>query len=136
MAHPLSGKILAFVRAQRVARLATVGGDGQPYAVPVCVVAISGRLYFASSATARKVRNLRRNPLAALVFDHYSENWKRLAGAMVTGTCRIVERGATFTRARQALYRRYKQYPTVEPIEPGESIIVAFTPTGSSSWGL
>jgi len=64
MAHRLSGKVLAFIRSQRVARLATVGRDGTPHNIPVCTVAASGRLYFASEKDARKVRNIARNPRA------------------------------------------------------------------------
>jgi len=136
MAHRLSGKVLAFVRTQRVARVATVGPGRRPHNVPVCVVAARGRFYFASERDARKVRNLRRSPAVALAFDHYTENWKQLAGAMIVGTASIIERGAAFQRARQALYRKYRSYARLAPIEEGESVIVCVTPTASFSWGL
>ena len=136
MAHRLSGKVLAFIRSQRVARVATVSRNGTPHNVAICPVAVSGRIYFASEAHARKVRDLRENPRAALVFDHYTEDWQQLAGALVVGTCGIIEHGATFQRARRALYRKYKQYARVASIEPGESVIIALTPTSSFSWGL
>ena len=103
MPHRLSGKVLAFIRGQRVARVATVGRDGSPHNVPVCIVAASGRIYFASDKDARKVRNLRHNPCAALAFDRYSENWKRLAGVTVVGTCTLIDQGAAFRRVRQAV---------------------------------
>jgi len=136
MAHRLSGKVLAFIRSQRVARVATVSRNGMPHNVPVCPVALSGRIYFASNAAAHKVRNLRANPRAALAFDHYTEEWKHLAGALVVGTCTIIEHGATFRKVRGALYRKYKQYGRIAPIESGESVIIALTPTSSDSWGL
>ena len=136
MAHRLSGKILAFIRSQRVARAATVGPDGTPHNVAICHVATGGRLYFASGKDARKVRNIRNNARVALEFDRYSENWKRLAGAMIVGTGSILERGAEFRRARQALYRKYKPYARLAPIDEGESAIVCVTPTASFSWGL
>jgi nitroimidazol reductase NimA-like FMN-containing flavoprotein (pyridoxamine 5'-phosphate oxidase superfamily) len=136
MAQRVSGKVLAFIRSQRVARVATVSRDGTPHNVAICPLALSGRIYFASETGARKVRNLRRNPRAALAFDHYTENWKRLAGALIVGTCTIIERGATFHRVRRALYRKYKQYARVAPIEEGESVIIALSPTRSFSWGL
>ena len=136
MAYRVSGKVLAFVRSQRVARLATVGRDGAPHNIPVCTVAVNGRLYLASEKDARKVRNIARNPRVALAFDHYSENWQRLGGAMIVGTASIIDQGAAFRRARQALYRKYKQYARVAPIEEGESVIVCVIPTSSFSWGL
>lgn len=136
MAHRLSGKVLAFIRSQRVARLATVGPQGTPHNVPVCPAASRGRLYFASAKKARKVRNIRSNARVALAFDHYSENWGQLAGAMIEGTASIIDQGAAFQRARRTLYRRYRSYARVAPIEPGESVIVSVTPTASFSWGL
>jgi len=104
--------------------------------VPICAVATAGRIYFASDGRSRKVRNLRANPHAALAFDRYSENWKQLAGVMVVGTSTIIDQGAAFRRARQALYRKYRSYARVSPIQEGESVIVCITPTNSYSWGL
>lgn len=127
---------MAFIRSQRVARVATVGRGGNPHNVPVCTVAASGRIYFASEKRARKVRNIRSNPRVALAFDHYTENWKQLAGAMILGTCTIIDQGAAFRRVRQSLYRKYKSYARLAPIEEGEAVIVCVTPTASFSWGL
>lgn len=136
MAHRLRGKILAFIRSQRVARLATVDADGTPHNVPICPVVLSSKIYFASGRDARKVRNIQRNPRVALAFDHYTENWKELAGAMIVGTGVASAQGATFRRARQALYRKYRRYARVAPITEGDSVIVCVTPTASHSWGL
>ncbi|HVN83735.1 MAG TPA: pyridoxamine 5'-phosphate oxidase family protein [Candidatus Binatia bacterium] len=136
MAYRLKGKVLAFVRTQRVARLATVGSGRVPHNVPICTVNVSGHIYFASEKGARKVRNLRAHPTVSVEFDRYSEAWGQLAGAMITGVATIVDRGPTFTRARLALYRKYRQYQRVAPITEGESVIVRVTPTRCYSWGL
>ena len=72
----------------------------------------------------------------ALAFDHYSENWKRLAGVMVVGRAVVLDQGPVFRRVRQALYRKYKQYARMAPIEEGESVIVGVTPIETFSWGL
>ncbi|MGH3053903.1 MAG: pyridoxamine 5'-phosphate oxidase family protein [Gaiellaceae bacterium] len=132
----MRGKVLAFIRSQRVARLATVGADRTPHNVAICPVVLSSKIYFASAHTARKVRNIQRNPRVALAFDRYSENWKQLAGTMIVGTGVVIMQGAAFRRARQALYRRYRQYARIAPITEGESVIVCVTPTASFSWGL
>ena len=136
MAHQLSGKVLAFVRSQRVARAATVDAQGTPHNVPVSPVVVSGRIYFASDAEARKVRNVRANPQVAVAFDQYTENWKKLAGVMIVGTATIIERGVAFRRARQSLYRKFRLYSRVAPIEEGEAVIICIAPTKSFSWGL
>ena len=136
MAHRLRGKVLAFIRSQRVARLATVGADGTPHNVPICPVVLSSKIYFASERDVRKVRNMQHNPRVALAFDRYGENWKQLAGVMIVGTSVASPQGATFRRARQALYRKYRQYARFAPITEGESVIICITPTASYSWGL
>jgi PPOX class probable F420-dependent enzyme len=136
MAYRLRGKELAFIRSQRLARVATADKHGEPHNVPISPVVITGHIYFASDSTARKVRNLRANPRVALVFDHYTENWRKLAGVMITGSVTIVEHGAAFRRARQALYRKYKLYARIAPLEEGEAVIVCVTPTDSFSWRL
>ena len=136
MTYRLRGKELAFIRSREVARVATVDERGAPQNVPVCPVAVNGRIYFASEASARKVINVRSNSNVALAFDHYTDNWKQLAGVMIEGTATIIERGAMFRRVRQALYRKYKPYARVAPVEEGESVIVCVTPANSFSWGL
>lgn len=136
MVHRLSGKVLAFIRSQPVARVATVGRDGAPNNVPVCPVALNGRLYFASAATARKVRDIRRHPRVALAFDVYTDNWGRRAGVMIRGLASIIDQGASFRRVQLALYRKYKAYRQKAPITEGETVIVCVTPTSSRSWGL
>ena len=132
----LSGKVLAFIRSQRVARLATVDRAGTPHNVPVCFIAAGGCIFFASEKDARKVRNISANSRVALAFDLYSENWKRLAGVMIVGTAAVIAQGAGFHRPRAALYRKYKSFARVAPIEEGESVIVGVTPITSHSWGL
>jgi general stress protein 26 len=96
MTRRLSGKVLAFIRSQRVARVATVDRKGTPHNVPICPVAVSGRIYFASGNNARKVRNLRQNPHAALAFDHYTEHWSVITHALPAsaGSCVSVAAGA------------------------------------------
>ena len=136
MTHRLRGKVLAFIRSQRVARLATVGANRTPHNVPICPVVLSSKIYFASAADARKVRNLLRNPRVALAFDEYSENWKQLSGVMIVGNAAVAAHGSAFRRARQALYRKYRQYARNAPITEGESVIICVTPTTSFSWGL
>lgn len=135
-AYELRGKELAFIRAQRVARLATVGEGAQPHNVPVCTVAIGGKIYFASETHTRKVKNIRACPWVALVFDEYDEDWTKLRGLTVVGKAAILEKGPAFHRARLALYRKYRQYRKLEPIKEGESVIVAVAPERTFAWGL
>ena len=58
-----------FLAFQRVCRLATVSRKGVPHNVPVCLILEGDRIYFASEATAVKVRNIRATGHVALAFD-------------------------------------------------------------------
>jgi nitroimidazol reductase NimA-like FMN-containing flavoprotein (pyridoxamine 5'-phosphate oxidase superfamily) len=131
----LSRSDTAFLNAQGVARLATAGSRGTPHNVPVCPLVDGGKLYFASETNARKMKNLRANPRATIVFDVYRDSWKGLRGLMLVCAARIVD-AAEFKRIRRKLYKQYPKYKSAAPIEPEDSVIVELTPRSKFGWGL
>src|SRR3989304_2360316 len=92
----LSSREEDFVRAQRVARMATADARGRPFAVPVCFVYVNGCLYTPvdekpkSGGRLRRLRNIEANPQVALVFDHYEDDWERLAWVLIRGRASLV----------------------------------------------
>jgi pyridoxamine 5'-phosphate oxidase family protein len=86
---------IAYMRSQRVARLATVAPDGQPDAVPVGVQFDGTYLYVPGLdiTKTRKYRNVRDgNPRIALVFDDFvSVNPWTPRFLRIYGTADIVE---------------------------------------------
>jgi PPOX class probable F420-dependent enzyme len=113
------------VRWARVARFATIGEDAGPHVVPISPVLEGDTVLFATDEESVKVRNIRRNPHVALVFDDYLEDWgSRLRAVMVRGTARVLDHGPEWDRIRGLLYRKFAQYESVAPIEPGRSVIV------------
>jgi len=131
----LSRSDTAFLKAQGVARLATVGSRGTPHNVPVCPLVDGGKFYFASETNARKMKNLRANPRATIVFDVYRDSWKGLRGLMLVCAARIVD-AAEFKKIRRKLYKQYPKYEAGAPIEPEDSVIVELTPRSKFGWGL
>lgn len=125
-----------FLALQRVVHIATVDGRGVPHVVPVCAVVRDNRVYFASGADARKVRNLRVNPHVTVVADDYTEAWTGLRGVMVVGRATLQARGAPFRRARRLLYAKYPQYATEAALEEGDSVVIEVTPTRVFAWGF
>jgi len=125
-----------FVSLQRVCRVATVGADGRPHNVPVCPLMVADKLYFASEATAVKVRNLERTGQIAIAFDEYTEVWSSLRGVLVWGTVRLIEAGPVFRRVRRLLYQRYPQYEEQAALEEREAVLVEITPTRKFSWSF
>jgi PPOX class probable F420-dependent enzyme len=74
---------LTFVRANHHAVLATTRGDGRPQLSPVVVNAgADGQLAISSRESAIKVKNLRRDPYAALCVlnDGFFGEWIQIEG--------------------------------------------------------
>jgi PPOX class probable F420-dependent enzyme len=105
-----------FVRAQRVARMATADARGRPFAVPVCFVYVNGALYTPvdekpkSGRRLRRLRNIEANPQVAMVFDRYEDEWEHLAWVLVRGSASLVTDKGEVDEAAAALRRKYEQY--------------------------
>jgi nitroimidazol reductase NimA-like FMN-containing flavoprotein (pyridoxamine 5'-phosphate oxidase superfamily) len=135
MATRLTKKESKFIGDQNVGRVATVDKKGMPHNVPVCPVLDRGKVYFATEIDAKKVKNIRANPRIAMVFDVYSDSWKKLRGVMLQCKAGIVDEG-DFEKIRKKLYRKYPQYEKEAPIDPEDSVIVELQPVKKFSWGL
>jgi PPOX class probable F420-dependent enzyme len=131
------------VGAARVARLATVTVDGRPHIVPCCFAlsrAPDGGsrevVYSAvdakpkSTTALRRLDNLRANPHAALLVDHYSDDWSTLWWVRVDGEGRVLGAGAEHDHAIALLAAKYPVY--VEQPPPGP--VVAIDVVGWRAW--
>lgn len=115
----------------RVGHFATSDGT-TPSVVPVCFVllgetvyqAIDGKPKSVNPAQLRRVKNVRAHPGAALLIDHYVEDWRRLWYVLLRGKARIVDRGTEQQRAIVALRRKYPQYRTTVPL-PADALVIA-----------
>jgi PPOX class probable F420-dependent enzyme len=124
----LSDRARRFLDASRVARLTTVSGEGEPYPVPICFAAIEdgGRLRLYSvvdekpkrtrdpSRELRRVRNIEQTGRAAVIVDHYEDDWTRLGWVQLRGSARLVTDAAERGAALDALRARYPQYETMQ----------------------
>ena len=125
------------VARMRVARLASVGGDGRPHVVPIVFALDDDVLYFAVDAKPKRTRDLQRlrniatNPGVAVLFDEYDDaDWSRLWWVRADGRARIVDGGPDFERAIELLVGRYPQYARSKPEGP----VVAVTIQRWSGW--
>ena len=104
----------------RVAHLATSSADASPYVIPICFVYLRGFFYSAidekpkSRIQLRRLRNIRTNPRAALIFDSYDEDWTKLAWVLVRGAASILDDGPEHDAAVAALREKYSQYKMME----------------------
>jgi PPOX class probable F420-dependent enzyme len=122
MAIQIEERVIQFINAHRVARLATADAVGRPAVIPICYVFDGTSFYSAIDQKPKRVgpqelqriRNIRVNPNVALVIDDYSENWSELAYVLVHGAAKILEPNESIpaeqANAIAALRLKYEQY--------------------------
>src|SRR5215218_7437540 len=104
----------------RVAYLATAAADRRPHVVP-CTFALLDHATIVSAVdhkpkrttALRRLANIVANPQAALLADHYDEDWNALWWARADGTAQVYEPGAEpglRAAAISALAARYPPY--------------------------
>ncbi len=132
---------VAFIEKQRVARLATADGDGNPHVIPVCYAWDGARFYIALDekpkrvvdTQLRRVRNITARPQVALVIDRYDDDWSRLGYVLVQGSAELLPPDHALHDHAVALLRaRYSQYQAMAlELHP----VIMITPERITSWG-
>ena len=137
----LTRKERAFIRAARVAHLATVDAGGQPHVIPICF-AFDRNEFFSpidekpkktSPRLLKRLKNISVNPKIALLVDRYDEDWQKLAYVLVVGTAKILLRGKRHDRAVRLLRRKYPQYRSMA-LE--NRPIIRISPARALSWSF
>jgi PPOX class probable F420-dependent enzyme len=120
----------AHLAAARVGRLATVRPDGRPHVVVCCFAVEDDRVWTAidakpkSGARLQRLENVRANPRASLLVDHYEEDWEQLWWVRVDGAAAVLEDASEEDRAIAALTARYPQYARARPGGPVIAIAI------------
>ena len=119
------------VETARVARLATMTNDGRPHLVPCCFVLAAETIYSAvdgkprTTLALRRLANIEANPAAALLVDHYDDDWSALWWVRLDGVARVVADPRERARALTLLAAKYPQYSRTPP--PGDVIAIGVT---------
>jgi PPOX class probable F420-dependent enzyme len=136
----LNRNVTAFLRAGRVAHLATVDASGQPLVIPICF-AFDGQEFFSpidekpkrlSPQRLKRLRNIEENSQVSLVIDRYEEDWRKLGYVLVSGQATILLTGQKHRRAVSLLRRKYRQYHSMA-IDQRPMIVIK--PAGVKTWG-
>nr|BBH93548.1 PPOX class F420-dependent oxidoreductase [Thermogemmatispora argillosa] len=130
-----------FVLGQRVARLATADADGHPHLVPVCY-AFDGACFYTpldekpkrvAVTELRRVRNIEARHEAALLIDHYEEDWSRLGYVLIEGEAHLLQPGDERQRRAVALLRA--RYPQYQRMALEQLPVIMLIPRAVASWG-
>ena len=140
---PLASDAIARILAEwPVARLATVGEGGAPEQVPIVFAVLEGVLWSPIDGKPKRgpelarVRNLRRDPRASVLLDHYDPDWTRLWWLRLEGTGTVVGLGsAGAAAAADALRVKYPHYASgVTPLFAGEPALIRIEIARRISW--
>ena len=139
--HPvLSERQLRFLCARRVGYLATADDRANPHVVPVCFTISERTLYITidekpkrvAGASLKRIRNIERNPMVAIVVDRYDEDWTLLGWVMLRGRAEILRTGTEHDRAQALLRSRYRQ---LAAMQIAERPVIAVRLERVTSWG-
>jgi PPOX class probable F420-dependent enzyme len=114
-----------------VARLATVGANGQPHVVPICFALDRDTLYTAvdekpkRTKRLKRLENVRRDPKVSVLVDRYEEDWSRLWWVRLDGEARVLDEGPEREEAVALLLEKYEQYRLQPPTGPVIAIAIA-----------
>ncbi|WP_422001596.1 TIGR03668 family PPOX class F420-dependent oxidoreductase [Reyranella sp.] len=130
----------AFVERRRVGHLATADAGGTPQVVPVCFglagdtvfIAIDRKPKRGDGRSLKRLRNIAANPRVAIVFDHYDEDWRRLAWVMLHGRAEILSGGPEHGRAQALVQARY---PQLAAMRLEDLPVIAIRIERTTSWG-
>src|SRR6202166_3571138 len=91
--HVLSDHERRFLLTRRVGHLATADSQAVPHVVPVCFTISQGTLYITidekpkrvAGPALKRIRNIERNPMVAIVGERHHEDWLRPLGGKLGG---------------------------------------------------
>jgi PPOX class probable F420-dependent enzyme len=108
--------------AARVARLATVDPSGHPHLVPIVFALAHDTIYSVVDAKPKRttelgrLANVRVNPWASVLVDHYEDDWSALWWVRADGAARLLELDEP--EARRAVALLGERYPQQRPVGP------------------
>ena len=121
---------LAFVHAARVGRLATSSAAAEPHVIPCVYVLLDDAIYSVVDEKPKfgrrllRLRNIDATGKAALVVDHYEEDWSRLAYVLIRGPASVIDSAdPRHTPALAALRAKYPQYREMA-LEDAEMVVL------------
>lgn len=143
---PLTESQARYLSNARVARLATADANGRPHVIPVCFAVawnepggataiysvLDHKPKTARPTRLRRVRNIRSNPQATLVVDHYDENWQSLRYILVS--CRAELLTGAETEAAQAIALLRRKYPQYRDMALDGNPVIKLLPQRYTSW--
>ena len=137
---PLTDSQARFLADARVARLATADANGQPQVIPVCFVYDGEAIYVVLDqkpksvelTRLRRVRNIIANPQAALVVDHYDDDWSELRYVLVSCVAEVLS--GDEAEAAGAVGQLRDKYPQYREMDLDGNPVIKLVPKRFTAW--
>ena len=142
---PLTESQARFLAEARVARLATADAGGRPHVIPVCFayadlgyggeniyIVLDQKPKSVELTRLRRVRNILSNPQAALVVDHWDEDWQALR--YVLASCRAELLPGDGEEEAQAVAHLRRKYPQYRNMDLEGNPVIKLTPQRFTAW--
>ena len=101
-----SEEVAAFLAAERVLTVATLGRDGWPHLMPLWYVVRAGECWAWTYAKSQKVRNLERDPRCTLQVEA-GDRYDQLRGVMIKAECELIRDPEAVAALGLEVYERY-----------------------------
>ena len=119
-----------FVRDARAGRLATASADAEPHVIPCVYVLLDDAIFSIvdekpkSGRRLLRLRNIDASGRAALIVDHYDDDWTQLAFVLIRGPATtITAADSRYAPALAALRVKYPQYREMA-LEDSEMVVL------------
>lgn len=128
-------KKAAFLKEQKILRLATVDKRGNPHLVPVWYHYAGAKFYVGTNTRTKKARNIQKNGKVCFCVD--DGVWSPIHGVMGNGKARLIlQQGRVKKIAEKILLRYFKTLKDKSARELLENTdcIIEITPSKITAW--
>lgn len=126
---------IKFLKEQKILRLATIDGRGNPHLVPVWYKHTGAKFYIGTNTKTRKAKNIQKNSKVCFCVD--DGVWSPIHGVMGNGKARLIlQEGMVKKIAKKILLRYFKNLngKSAKELLDNTDCIIEITPSGMTTW--
>lgn len=125
-----------FLKSQKILRLSTIDGSGNPHIVPVWYMYQNKRIYIGTNLETQKAKNIMKNSKVAFCVD-IGINSPDIIGVMGTGKAKLILQDTKVkSMAKQILLRYFKNLrnKSAQQLLNDTNCIIEIIPKKVTSW--
>lgn len=128
MSEHILDQIISILDREGDMTLATHRRDGFPQANIVSYVNDGITLYFGTSETSEKAKNIAFNEKVAVSINHPRDNWSEIEGVSLGGIASIICDPSELTSVKDLLFSKYPEIAAYTPSLDQEAILYKIDP--------